>query len=104
MFVQCQAIQSIVNSVLRELLNVADSELADVYGGFLIDQDLKKASHLILGACLFTSFYLDKRLKLPNLSAAKNAAIQICKLYVQTTKGRLYFENIRNTPLYTLIS
>ena len=104
MFVQCQAIQSIVNSVLRELLNVADSELADVYGGFLIDQDLKKASHLILGACLFTSFHLDKRLKMPNHRAAKNAAVQICKLYAQTQKGKLYFENLQNTPLHILIS
>ena len=104
MFVQCQTMQTIVNRVLRELLNVADFELADIYGGFLIEHDLKKASHLILGACLFTSFYLDKRLKLPNYSAAKNAAVQICKMYAQTPKGKLYFENIRNTPLYTLIS
>ena len=104
MFVQCQTMQTIVNRVLRELLNVADFELADFYGGLLIDEDLKKASHLILGACLFTSFYLDKRLKLPNYSAAKNAAVQICKLYAQTPKGKLYFENIRNIPLYALIS
>ena len=104
MFVQCQTMQAIVKSVLRELLNVAAFELVDIYGGLLIDQSLKKASHLIFGACLFTSFYLDKRLKLPNHSAAKNAAVQICKLYAQTPKGKLYFENIRNTPLYTLIS
>ena len=104
MFVQCQTMQTIVNRVLRELLNVADFELPDIYGGLLIDQDLKKASHIILGACLFTSFYLDKRLKLPNHSAAKNAAIQICKLYAQTPKGKLYFEKVRHTPLHTLIS
>ena len=78
--------------------------LADIYVGSKIDQDLKKASHLILGACLFTSFHLDNRLKPLNHGAAENAAIQICKLYAQTPKGKLYFENVWNTPLYTLIS
>ena len=53
MFVHCQTMQSIVNSVLRDLLNVADLELTDLYGGNKIDQELKKASHLILGACLY---------------------------------------------------
>ena len=72
--------------------------------GSKIDQNLKKASYLILGACLFTSFHLDKRLKPLNHRAAKNAAVQICKLYVQTQKGKLYFENLRNTPLHLLIS
>ena len=93
-----------MNLVLRDLLNVADFDLTDLYGGSKIDQDLKDASHLILGACLFTSFHLDKRLKMPNHRAAKNAAVQICKLYAQTQKGKLYFENLRNTPLYSLIS
>ena len=103
MFIQCQTMQDIVNSVLRELLNVADYELVDIYEGSKIDQNLKKVSHLILGACLFTSFHLDKRLKPLNHRAAKNAAVQICKLYAQTQKGKLYFENLRNTPLQLLI-
>ena len=104
MFVQCQTMQAIVNSVLRELLNVADCELVDIYEGSKIDQNLKKVSHLILGACLFTSSNLDKRNKPLNHRAAKNAAVQICKLYAQTPKGKCYFENVRNTPLTTLIS
>ena len=51
--------QSIVNSVLRDLLNVADLELTDLYGGNKIEQKLKKASHLILGTFFFTSYNLD---------------------------------------------
>ena len=104
MFLQCQTMKSIVNSVLLELLNIADIELIDVFWGNNIDQKLKRVSHLVFGACLFTAYNLDKRLKPPNNRAAKNAAAQLCNLYARTPRGKVYFQGLPNIPILNLIN
>ena len=104
MFLQCHTMKSIVSSVLSDLLNVADIELNEVFGVDNIDPKLKKVTHLVFGACLFTTYNLDKRLKPPNNRAAKNAAAQLCNLYAQTPRGKVYFQGLLNIPILNLIN
>ena len=104
MFLQCQTIKTIISSVLKDFLNIDNMQIIDIFECTKFDQKLRKATFLILGACLFSAYNLDKRLKIPNIRAAKNAAIQLCNFFSQTPKGKVYFENMRDTPLYSFIS
>ena len=104
MFLHCQTIKTIVSSVLKDFLDIDNLQIIDIFECTKFDQKLKKATFLILGACLFSAYNLDIRLKSPNIRAAKNAAMQICNIFAQTQKGKLYFENLRNTPLYNFIN
>ena len=104
MFLHCQTIKTIVSSVLNHFLDIDNLQIIDIFECTKFDQKLKKATFLILGACLFSAYNLDIRLKSPNIRAAKNAAIQLCNIFAQTVKGKVYFENIKNTPLYKFIN
>ena len=104
MFLHCQTIRPIVSSVIKDFLDIEILQITDIFDCTKLDQKFKKATFLILSACLFSSFNLDRRLKIPNIRAARNATIQICKIFAQTPKGKLYLENMRNTPLYNFIS
>ena len=44
-----------------------------------IQPRLKKASYIILGACIYTIYNLDRRMKKPNFAAAKNSSLFLLK-------------------------
>ena len=60
---------------MADLLELNNIQYEEIWNGKEIQPRLKKASYIILGACINTIYNLDRRVKKPNLVAARNSSL-----------------------------
>ena len=89
--------------VMSDLLEINNIQYEEIWNGKGIQQTLKKASYIILGACIYTIYNLDRRMKKPNLAAARNSSLLMLKAFAKTRQGKKYIQGVHNTPFFALI-
>lgn len=100
---ECQTTRNIVHLVMSDLLEINNIQYEEIWNGKGIQPTLKKASYIILGACIYTIYNLDRRMKKPNLAAARNSSLLVLKAYAKTRQGEKYIQGVHNTPFFSLI-
>ena len=97
---ECQTTRNIVHLVMSDLLEINNIQYEEIWNGKEIQQTLKKASYIILGACIYTIYNLDRRMKKPNLAAARNSSLLVLKAFAKTRQGKKYIQGVHNTPFF----
>ena len=75
---------------MSDLLEINNIQYEEIWNGKGIQPTLTKASYIILGAYIYTIHNLDRRMKKPNLAAARNSFLLVLKAFAKTRQGKKY--------------